>query len=106
MSNERYSPTQTLLEHSIEVAEEAKKISEALALDSSKLQRMALFHDIGKVIFSYFEHTSPKILEHLPELKEESELLEVITSHHEPLGSLSSPNVALITLINRIVSQS
>ncbi|RAO95149.1 phosphohydrolase [Mycoplasma wenyonii] len=106
MSNERYSPTQTLLEHSIEVATEAKQIAEALSLDSQKLQRMALFHDIGKVVLPYYQHSTPKVLELIPELQSSPELTEAIVSHHNPLGSFSSPYLALIALINRIVSQS
>ncbi len=106
MSNERYSPTQTLLEHSIEVATEAKKIAENLCLDSQKFQRMALFHDIGKVVLPYYQHSTPKVMELIPELKSNTEIVETVTSHHNPLGSLNSPYLALITLINRMISQS
>ncbi|WP_075047548.1 HDIG domain-containing metalloprotein [Mycoplasma ovis] len=106
MQNERYSPSQTLLAHSKEIAREVKKLAEALSLDSVKLQRMALLHDIGKIVLPYYQHTSSKVLELIPELNEDIELSEVVTSHHNPLGSFNSPYVALVTLINRVISQS
>ncbi|AFO51636.1 hypothetical protein MHLP_00280 [Candidatus Mycoplasma haematolamae str. Purdue] len=104
MSNEQYSTNQTLLEHSIEVSEEAEKAAISLGLDPVRSKKVAFFHDIGKIFLPYYLHSSEKALEQLKEITDE-EIRECISTHHNPLGSFTSPYIALTALINRVLSQ-
>ncbi|CCE66575.1 HDIG domain-containing metalloprotein [Candidatus Mycoplasma haematominutum] len=105
MSNENYSDSQTLLEHAKEVASESVKAATMLAFDTKKVRKLAFYHDIGKVFLPYYLHDSNKVFEFMPELAD-AEIKECIETHHSSLLSFENPNIALISLVNKLISQS
>ncbi|AGX89265.1 HD domain-containing protein [Mycoplasma parvum] len=105
MANEQYSTSQTLLEHSLQISEVSAESALQLNLDSKKIKKLAFFHDIGKLFFPYYEHTSEKVFNFISELIDDSEMKEIITTHHNSLLSFTSPYISLISLINRVVTQ-
>ncbi|KMZ96217.1 hypothetical protein PVNG_02355 [Plasmodium vivax North Korean] len=104
MEREQYSSLQTLLDHSLQVAEECSKAAEILGLDSLKAGKLGLLHDIGKIQEPYYMHATSEALSNLPAPKD-ADISMAISSHHNPLDSISSAYVSLVAVVNKIISQ-
>ena len=73
---------QSLLQHSLEVAELAGLVAERLGLDAAKARRAGLLHEMGKVLDDgsvHHERGAPRAAE----LGEDPEIVEAIANHHE-----------------------
>ncbi len=93
----RYSYSQNVLKHSIEVAKFMSIIAAELGLNVEKAKRMGLFHDIGKALDDEIEGPHAMIgREFLKRAGEDSEVVNGVGCHHgdipaeTPLASLVS----------------
>ncbi|MEA2012848.1 MAG: ribonuclease Y [Verrucomicrobiota bacterium] len=93
----RYSYSQNVLQHSIEVARMMGMIAAELKLDVSKAKRMGLFHDIGKAIDHEVDGSHATIgADVLRRAGEDKEVINGVASHHED----EPPKTPLAILVN------
>ncbi|CBZ40325.1 2\',3\'-cyclic-nucleotide 2\'-phosphodiesterase, probable fragment [Mycoplasma suis KI3806] len=104
MGSEQYSNSQTLLEHSLQMAEASEQAALQLNMESKRAKKLAFYHDIGKLFLPYYEHASEKVFQYIPDIQD-PEIREIIKTHHDSLLSFSSTYIALVSLINRILTQ-
>jgi len=80
----RSSFGQNLLQHSVECARIAGQLAKELGLDQSVLRRMALLHDIGKILPSEGETNSHALAgaKLLKEYGESDKIVNAVASHH------------------------
>jgi len=80
----RSSFGQNLLQHSVECARIAGQLAKELGLDRSILRRMALLHDIGKILPSEGETNSHALAgaKLLKEHGESNKIVNAVASHH------------------------
>tara|TARA_B100000029_G_scaffold271761_1_gene266788 strand:- start:833 stop:2329 length:1497 start_codon:yes stop_codon:yes gene_type:complete len=80
----RSSFGQNLLQHSVECARIAGQLAKELSLDQSILRRMALLHDIGKILPSEGETESHALAgaKLLKEHGESKKVVNAVASHH------------------------
>jgi ribonuclease Y len=87
----RYSYSQNVLQHSIEVAALMAMIAAELDLDVEKAKRMGLFHDIGKALDHDIEGSHALIgMEFLKRANEDKDVLNGVGCHHDEIPSESS----------------
>ncbi len=80
----RYSFSQNVLKHSLEVAYFMGMIAAELGLDQKKAKRAGLLHDIGKAIDHEIEGTHASIgADVLKKNGEEPDIINAVASHHE-----------------------
>ena len=93
----RYSFSQNVLRHSVEVANFMAMIAGELGLDVHKAKRMGLFHDIGKALDHDKEGSHALIgMEFLKRHGEDPEVLNGVGCHHFEIPAESS----LAALVN------
>jgi len=73
---------QSLLQHSLEVAELAGLVAERLGLDPAKARRAGLLHEMGKVLDDGSVHHE-RGARRAAELGEDPDVVEAIAHHHE-----------------------
>jgi ribonuclease Y len=87
----RYSYSQNVLQHSIEVAALMAMIAAELDLDVEKAKRMGLFHDIGKALDHDIEGSHALIgMEFLKRANEDKDVLNGVGCHHDEIPAESS----------------
>lgn len=87
----RYSYSQNVLQHSIEVAALMAMIAAELELDVEKAKRMGLFHDIGKALDHDIEGSHALIgMEFLKRANEDKDVLNGVGCHHDEIPAESS----------------
>ena len=80
----RYSYSQNVLQHSIEVAHFMKIIAEQSGLDVQKAVRVGLFHDLGKAVDHEVEGSHAIIgADLLKRAGESDEVVNAVACHHE-----------------------
>ncbi len=80
----RYSFSQNVLAHSVEVASLAGSIAASMGLDEAKARRAGLFHDIGKAVDHEVEGTHAMIgADLLKRAGEDDEIVNAVAAHHE-----------------------
>lgn len=80
----RYSYSQNVLQHSIEVAHFMKIIAEQVGLDEQKAVRVGLFHDIGKAVDHEVEGSHAIIgADLLKRAGECDDVVNAVACHHE-----------------------
>lgn len=93
----RYSYTQNVLQHSIEVASFMGLIAAELGLDVTMAKRAGLLHDIGKAMDHEVEGSHAIIgMDFLKRHGEDPVVLNSVGSHHNDIP----PETALATLVN------
>jgi len=86
----RYSYSQNVLQHSIEVASLMGAIAAQLHLDEQKAKRAGLFHDIGKAVDHEVEGTHALIgADILKRAGEDEEVVMAVGAHHEEMDNTS-----------------
>ncbi len=94
----RFSYTQNVLEHSIEVANFMAMIAAELRLDSTVAKRIGLFHDIGKALDHDKEGSHAVIgMEFLKRHGESEEVVNGVGSHHDEVPA-ATPLAALVSV--------
>jgi ribonuclease Y len=84
----RTSCGQNLLEHSIEASLIARLLAAELKLDQAKASRMALLHDIGKVLPEQYGSTHALAGSRLAlECQEPADIVNAIAAHHNEVDS-------------------
>ncbi len=92
----RYSFSQNVLMHSIEVARMMAMMAAELGLDEDKAKRMGLFHDIGKAVDHEVEGSHALIgADILKRAGEDPEVINGVAAHHEDV----TPESALAVLV-------
>ncbi len=80
----RYSYSQNVLAHSVEVAHFMGAISAQIGLDEQKARRAGLFHDIGKAVDHEVEGSHAIIgADILKRNSEDDEVIRAVACHHE-----------------------
>ena len=80
----RYSFSQNVLMHSIEVANMMGAIASQVGLDERKARRAGLLHDIGKAVDHEVEGTHAAIgADLLKRAGEEDDVINAVAAHHE-----------------------
>jgi len=80
----RYSYSQNVLMHSIEVASMAGSIAAQIGLDERKARRAGLLHDIGKAVDHEVEGSHALIgADLLKRAGEEEDVINAVAAHHE-----------------------
>ena len=80
----RYSFSQNVLAHSVEVASLAGSIAAGMGLDEAKARRAGLFHDIGKAVDHEVEGSHAAIgADLLRRAGEDEEIINAVAAHHE-----------------------
>ena len=80
----RYSYSQNVLQHSLEVAYAMGNIAAQLGLDERKARRAGLFHDIGKAVDHEVEGSHAAIgADILKRAGEDDEIINAVLAHHE-----------------------
>jgi ribonuclease Y len=98
----RYSFSQNVLQHSIEVASFMGMIASALNLDVAKAKRMGLFHDIGKALDHEVEGSHAIIgMEYLKRFGEQKEILNGVGCHHGEVPA-ETPLAALVSVCDAL----
>ena len=98
----RYSFSQNVLKHSVEVAYLMKMIASELGLDSDKAKRMGLFHDIGKALTHEVEGPHAIIgMSFLKRFNEDSEVLNGIGCHHGDIAA-QTPLAELVSVCDTL----
>ena len=98
----RYSYTQNVLSHSIEVAHFMGMIAAELGLDVQKAKRMGLFHDIGKVLDQDKEGTHALLgMELLKRSGEDPEVCNGVGCHHDEIPA-ETPLAALVSVCDAL----
>jgi ribonuclease Y len=86
----RYSYSQNVLQHSIEVSSLMAMIAAELGLNVEKAKRMGLFHDIGKALDHDIEGSHALIgMELLKRNGEDKEVLNGVGCHHDEIPAES-----------------
>ncbi len=86
----RYSFSQNVLMHSIEVASMMGVIAAQLGLDERKARRAGLLHDIGKAVDHEVEGTHAAIgADLLKRAGEEEDIVNAVAAHHEEVEKTS-----------------
>ncbi len=86
----RYSFSQNVLMHSIEVANMMGAIAASIGLDERKARRAGLLHDIGKAVDHEVEGTHAAIgAELLKRAGEDDEIVNAVAAHHEEVEKTS-----------------
>lgn len=94
----RYSYSQNVLRHSIEVARLMALIASELDLNIDKAKRMGLFHDIGKALDQEIEGPHAIIgKEFLKRAGEDPEVLNGVGCHHDDIPA-ESPLASLVSV--------
>ena len=98
----RYSYSQNVLQHSIQVARFMGSIAGELSLNIDKAKRMGLFHDIGKALDQEIEGPHAIIgKEFLKRAGEEHEILNGVGCHHGDVPA-ETPLAALVSVCDAI----
>ena len=98
----RYSFTQNVLAHSIEVASLMGMIAAELRLDVQKAKRMGLFHDIGKAMDQDVDGGHAIIgMDFLKRFDEDPEVLNGVGCHHDEIPA-DSPLAALVCVADAL----
>ncbi len=98
----RYSYSQNVLKHSIEVARFMATIASELGLNVEKAKRMGLFHDIGKALDQEFEGPHAIIgKDFLKRAGEDSEVLNGVGCHHGEIPA-ETPLAALVSVCDAV----
>ena len=98
----RYSYSQNVLAHSIEVARFMATIAGELELNIDKAKRMGLFHDIGKALGQEIEGPHAVIgKEFLKRAGEDPEVLNGVGCHHGDIPA-ETPLAALVSVCDAI----
>ncbi len=98
----RYSYTQNVLEHSIEVASFMAMIAGDLGLDVALAKRMGLFHDIGKALDHDKEGSHAIIgMEFLKRHGESASVLNGVGCHHDEVPA-DSPLSVLVSVCDAL----
>ena len=94
----RYSYSQNVLAHSVEVANLAGLIAAELGINSAKARRAGLLHDIGKAIDHEHDGSHDKIgAEFLERNMETPEIVECVAKHHEQITlSCNNPLIGIV----------
>jgi ribonuclease Y len=88
--NYRFSYTQNVLDHSIEVALLCSMIASEIGLDPVLAKRAGLFHDIGKSIEGEYEGSHARIgAEFLKNHGEDPVVVNAVAAHHEEVKPAS-----------------
>ncbi len=91
----RYSYSQNVLKHSIEVAHLMGMIAAQVGLDEYTAKRVGLFHDIGKAVDQEAEGTHALIAaDVLKRSNEKDEVINAVAAHHEE-REMSTPYAVL-----------
>jgi len=86
----RYSFSQNVLKHSIEVSAMMGAIAAELGLDEKKARRAGLLHDIGKAVDHEVEGTHAAIgADLLRRAGEDEEIINAVAAHHEEVEKTS-----------------
>ncbi|MBR3651564.1 MAG: ribonuclease Y [Victivallales bacterium] len=86
----RYSFSQNVLMHSIEVASMMGAIAASVGLDERKAKRAGLLHDIGKAVDHEVEGTHAAIgAELLKRAGEDEDIVNAVAAHHEEVEKTS-----------------
>ncbi len=86
----RYSFSQNVLMHSIEVSSMMGAIAAQLGLDERKARRAGLLHDIGKAVDHEVEGTHAMIgADLLKRAGEEEDIINAVAAHHEEVEKTS-----------------
>jgi ribonuclease Y len=86
----RYSYSQNVLQHSLEVAHFMGIIASQLNLDEQRAKRIGLFHDIGKAVDHEVEGSHALIgADILKRAGEDDEVVNAVAAHHEDQERLS-----------------
>ncbi|MBR0459809.1 MAG: ribonuclease Y [Victivallales bacterium] len=86
----RYSFSQNVLMHSIEVASMAGAIAAQCGLDEQKARRAGLLHDLGKAVDHEVEGTHALIgADLLKRAGEDEEVINAVAAHHEEVEKTS-----------------
>jgi len=86
----RYSYSQNVLQHSLEVAHMMGGIAAQLDLDEQKARRAGLFHDIGKAVDHEVEGSHATIgADILKRAGESEEIINAVGAHHEDMEKMS-----------------
>lgn len=86
----RYSFSQNVLMHSIEVASMMGAIAASIGLDERKAKRAGLLHDIGKAVDHEVEGTHAAIgAELLKRAGEDEDICNAVAAHHEEVEKTS-----------------
>ncbi len=86
----RYSFSQNVLMHSIEVANMMGAIAASVGLDERKARRAGLLHDIGKAVDHEVEGTHALIgADLLKRAGEDEEIVNAVAAHHEEVEKTS-----------------
>lgn len=86
----RYSFSQNVLMHSIEVANMMGAIAASVGLDERKARRAGLLHDIGKAVDHEVEGSHASIgAELLRRAGEDEEIINAVAAHHEEVEKTS-----------------
>ncbi len=98
----RYSFSQNVLQHSMEVASFMSMIAAQLKLDIGTAKRMGLFHDIGKALDHDLEGTHALIgMEFLKRFGERDEVINGVGCHHDEVPALT-PLAALVSVCDAL----
>ena len=98
----RYSYSQNVLQHSLEVARLMGMVATELHLDVAKAKRMGLFHDIGKAMDHEVEGSHAIIgMEFLKRAGEDREVLNGVGCHHDEIPA-ESPLAALVSVCDAL----
>ena len=98
----RFSYTQNVLKHSIEVARFMAMIAAELKMDVDKAKRMGLLHDIGKAMNHDMEGTHALIgMEFLKRHGIDAEVLNGVGCHHNEIPC-GSPLAALVSVCDAL----
>lgn len=98
----RYSYSQNVLKHSIEVARMMEMIAAEMGLDTTKAKRMGLLHDIGKAVDHEVEGSHALIgMDILKRAGEDAEVINGVGCHHEEVAA-ESPLAVLVAACDTI----
>jgi ribonuclease Y len=87
----RFSYTQNVLDHSIEVAQLCSMLASELRLDPVVAKRAGLFHDIGKSVDGEYEGSHARIGgEFLKRRGEDPIVVNAVAAHHEEIKAESA----------------
>ncbi len=86
----RFSYTQNVLDHSVEVAQLCSMLASELKLDPVIAKRAGLFHDIGKSVDGEYEGSHARIgAEFLKRRGEDALVVNAVAAHHEEVRAES-----------------
>ena len=98
----RYSYSQNVLAHSVEVAHFLGTIAAQLNMDEQKARRVGLFHDIGKAVDHEVEGSHAAIgADLLKRNGEDDEIVRAVNCHHEEV-ECTTPYGVLLKLCDKL----